>query len=167
MIRLIAAIDKRRGLADQHGIPWQGKIPTDTAYFREHTTDGLILMGYRTYEEFDQPLHDRLNFVASRSKSEGLRPGFVGIPDLLQFLREHTHDLVWVLGGAAVFTASKPIADELYITQLDGDFHCTKFFPPYEDDFLLVANLGNHLENGISFRFQTWQRSATPPNSLH
>jgi dihydrofolate reductase len=59
MIRLIAAIDKSRGIADEHGIPWQGKIPTDTRYFREQTAEGTIVMGYGTYVEYDRPLHDR------------------------------------------------------------------------------------------------------------
>jgi dihydrofolate reductase len=30
MIRLIAAVDSQRGVANEHGIPWQGKVPMDT-----------------------------------------------------------------------------------------------------------------------------------------
>ena len=61
MIRLIAAIDDRRGIATDLGIPW--KLPGDTAYFHDKTANGVILMGRATYEEFAAPLHDRENFV--------------------------------------------------------------------------------------------------------
>jgi dihydrofolate reductase len=158
VIRLIAAIDNRRGIADEHGIPWQGLIPMDTKYFREQTAEGTIVMGRRTYEEFDRPLHDRENFVISRPDTAALRPGFVGVTDLGQFLLLHAHEVVWVLGGAVVFSASLPAADELFITQLDADFHCTKFFPRFDDDFLLASDLGPHVENDVSYRFQVWRR---------
>jgi dihydrofolate reductase len=161
MVRLIAAIDGHRGLAGQHGIPWQGRIPADTSYFREQTAQGMIVMGYRTYEEFDVPLHDRSNFVVARSAASPLRPGFVAIGDLIEFLHQYASDLVWVIGGAAVFAQALPLADELHITQLEGDFHCTKFFPVFEDEFVLTTELGPQVQNDISFRTQIWGRAPT------
>jgi dihydrofolate reductase len=158
MIQLIAAIDKSRGMADDHAIPWQGKIPTDTRYFRDQTAEGTIVMGYRTYEEYDHPLHDRQNFVVSRPGTSSLREGFVALADLASFLHVKAHSLVWVIGGAGIFAQSISLADALFITQLDDDFHCTKFFPKFDDDFLLANDLGPHRENGISFRFQIWRR---------
>lgn len=131
MIRLIAAVDSRLGVANDHGIPWQGEIPSDTKYFNDETASGIIVMGFRTYQEFDKPLHDRQNFVVTRPESAELRPGFDGVVDLKGFLHEHAHDLVWVIGGAGLFAASLALADELYLTQLDEDFHCTKFFPTF------------------------------------
>ena len=164
MIYLITALDSGRGIADEHGIPWQGRIPTDTAYFRAQTVTGVIVMGYRTYEEFASPLHDRENFVITRPHTPPLRPGFVPAHDLLQFLALHDDEVVWVLGGAAIFAQSLPVADALFLTQLDADFHCTKFFPNYDGTFDLASDLGPHVENQISFRFQVWRRNLRPSN---
>jgi dihydrofolate reductase len=161
MIRMIAALDSRRGIADEHGIPWQGKIPTDSKYFREQTQNGVILMGYGTYKEFDAPLHDRENFIVARPGTE-LRPGFAPISDTAQFFEEHSKDVVWVIGGAALFATSLPLADELYLTQLEADFHCTKFFPEYADTFQLERKLGSQIESDITFHFEMWQRSSKP-----
>jgi dihydrofolate reductase len=159
VIRLIAAVDSQMGIANEHGIPWQGKIPTDTRYFQDQTATGVIIMGYETYKEFDKPLHDRVNFVLARPNTVALRTGFDVVFDLAQFFREHTNELVWVIGGAGLFTVSLPQADELFLTQLDGDFHCTKFFPKFADIFYLASEAGPHVENDISFIFQTWRRS--------
>jgi dihydrofolate reductase len=46
MIRLIAAVDAKRGIAIATGVPW--KLPGDIAYFHEQTRLGLIVMGWVT-----------------------------------------------------------------------------------------------------------------------
>ena len=157
MLRLIAAIDETRGVANEHGIPWQGKIPMVTNRFHELTSDGIIVMGYGTYEEYDKPLHGRDNFVVSHRDGVELRPGFVLVPNADQFFAEHEVDVVWLIGGAALFSDSLARADQLFLTQLDGDFHCTKFFPEFAGAFDLVNDDGPHTENGITFRFATWE----------
>ena len=57
-----------------------------------------------------------------------------------------------------MFESTIDLADELYITQLDGDWHCTKFFPEFRDKFELKSALSPQTENGITFRFTTWKR---------
>jgi dihydrofolate reductase len=161
VIRLIAAVDAKLGIANENGIPWQGKIPMDTRYFQEQTANGFIVMGFQTYKEFAKPLHDRENFVVTHPDTGELRAGFASVPDLTAFFDEHARELVWVIGGAGLFAASLSRADELFLTQLDADFHCTKFFPNFDDTFQLASELGPHVENGISFTFQTWQRSGS------
>jgi dihydrofolate reductase len=158
MLRLIAAVDNALGVADDKGIPWQGKIPTDAQYFREQTTNGIIVMGFGTYQEFKSPLHDRENFVVSRPDTGELRQGFVGVTDVTSFIQEHEGDLVWVIGGAALFEKTLGSADELYLTQIDRDFHCTKFFPTFSEAFELSSDDGPHSESDITFRFEVWRR---------
>jgi dihydrofolate reductase len=131
----------------------------DTEYFRVQTAEGFIFMGYATYREFGQPLHDRTNFVATRPDTGELREGFVGVPNVTTFFDEHARELIWVIGGAGLFAECLSQADQLFLTNLDGDFHCTKFFPHFADEFDLVSEFGPHVENEISFTFQTWQRS--------
>jgi dihydrofolate reductase len=115
-------------------------------------------MGFRTYEEFEHPLHDRTNYVTTRPGSELLRTGFRAVDDLQRFFAGHTGELVWIIGGARLYEESLAYADELYITQLDQDFHCTKFFPAFDGAFLLDPGAETHSENDISFRFERWRR---------
>lgn len=159
MLRLIAAMDAERGVANDQGIPWQGKIPTDTNRFHELTSTGIVLMGYGTYKEYDKPLHGRDNFVVSHPDGVALRLGFVLVPDANQFLDEHEDAVVWLIGGAKLFGDLLARADELWLTQLDGDFQCTKFFPEFSDAFAVEDDDGPHSENDITFHFRTWKRS--------
>jgi dihydrofolate reductase len=155
--RLIAALDERRGMGGPDGIPWQGKIPTDVANFRDRTAEGIVLMGYRTYEEFDAPLHRRDNFVWSRPGGPPMRPGFEAVVDAREFLADRADQVVWVIGGAGLFVETLPVADELYLTQLEGDFGCTTFFPSYDDGFDRISVGEDHVEHDIRFHFEVWR----------
>jgi dihydrofolate reductase len=156
MIKFIAAIDGKRGLANEHGLPWQGKLPTDVKQFRDKTMHCTVLMGYGTYIEFDKPLSDRHNYVAT-SSTEALRPGFEPVPDAKKFLMGATND-IWVIGGASLFASTLDMADELYLTRIDKDFHCTKFFPDFENRFQRIQASAAQTENSINFWFEVWEK---------
>ncbi len=156
MIRSIVALDSKRGLADDHGIPWQGKIPSDTKYYRAKLTAGTLLMGYGMYKEITKPYPGGTNYVATDSDEE-LRPGFEAVSDARKFLQEASGD-VWNLGGAGLIASTLDLIDELYITQLEGDFGCTKFMPVYQQDYIKISESDPLTENGITFRFTVWCR---------
>jgi dihydrofolate reductase len=155
MIRLIAAMDTSRGIATDKGIPW--KLPGDTAYFEHQTTTGLIVMGWATYNEFSSPLHGRDNYVLTRDQSH-LRSGFRPISTLADLAKTHPDQDVWVIGGAFVYAETIDGADELLITQVLADFHCTKFFPDYRAGFTRFEQSNEREENGVQYRFEKWRR---------
>ncbi len=156
MIRAIVAIDEKRGMANDEGIPWH--IPSDIKFYREKTSTGAILMGYGTYVEFKHPFHNHLNYVATK-KTEELREGFEPINDARQFLQGFRED-IWVIGGAGLLEHTIDLMDELYITQLQGDRHCTKFFPDFKQYFELASEGEPIIENNVTFSFQIWKRKA-------
>jgi dihydrofolate reductase len=156
VIRLIAAMDSRRGIATASGIPW--KIPDDTAHFRELTAQGLILMGRATYMEFAAPLHERENFVLS-ANPDPLRTGFHSVGSLDQLRASRPDEDIWVIGGASVYAETISAAEELQLTEVVGDFNCTKFFPIFNDEFRLAAKGDDRHDGGITYRFERWERS--------
>lgn len=153
MIRLIAAIDDKRGLGDGKEQPFH--IEKDLQRFRDLTWEHTILMGYTTYQIIGA-LKGRRNVVASRDDELSL-PDAEVINDIPQFLANTSED-VWVIGGGKIFEASLDYADELYLTHVVGDFHCTVFFPEYESKFELIQKGDPITENGITFRFNIYKR---------
>jgi dihydrofolate reductase len=164
MIRLIAALDTRRGIATDSGIPW--KLPGDTAYFRDKTATGLILMGRATSNEFAAPLHQRDNYVLTADATP-LRTGFRNVGSLEQLVKEHPGEDVWVIGGATVYAETISVADALLLTQVLGDFRCTKFFPPYEAGFRLDTRSNDHQDGGVTYRFEVWRRRGSETEEAH
>jgi dihydrofolate reductase len=154
MIRAIAAIDSKRGLATDTGIPWN--LPTDRTYVREKTKGSNMLMGYNTYLEFTRPLPERRWYVL-HEPTEPLREGFESVTDLGSFM-EHPPENLWLFGGAGVFAQTIDYADELWLTRIEGDFDCTKFFPEFEDKFELAEQGDPQTENGITYHYEDWKK---------
>lgn len=157
MIRFIAAIDNKRGMANDKGIPWD--LPADKSYYHDRVSGAEVMMGMGTYYEERVPLGDEIQLVATREDVK-LRHGFKAVKDANKYLedaKEQGKD-VWVIGGPGLFTTTLDFADELYLTLIDQDFNCTKFFPKYQNDFELAGQDEMQTENGIKFRFTTWRR---------
>lgn len=155
MIRQIAAIDNKRGLAKNGQIPW--KLPKDVARFRQLTlTKGAnVLVGRATYESMGDYLPNHNIYVVSHSDLK-LKAGCVLVKDPVKFLSEFKDD-IWVIGGAGIFAATINVADELYLTLVDGDFNCDQFFPEY-NNFKLQDTDGPYSENGLNFSFKLYAK---------
>src|ERR1700747_2339549 len=101
MIRLIAALDRQRGIGKHGGQPW--KIPDDEAYFARCTKadGGHILVGSTTFKTFHRPLLDRKNYVLTHHEES--ITGAEIVHDLSNFLDNYADKVLWVIGDANVF----------------------------------------------------------------
>jgi dihydrofolate reductase len=159
MFRLIAAVDRRLGIAKGGIMPWY--IPEDEAYFTSETKTlgGNILVGGATYREAlkEKPLEGRQNYLLSRHELEA--PGFTIVADLDKFLEDFKDKDVWIIGGGEIFKlvmeAGK--ADMLYLTHIEADFNCDRFFPKY-DNYKLIEHSEEHEQNGFRFRYARYSR---------
>ena len=101
------------------GLPW--RLPDDFRHFKQTTLGHPVLMGRATYADHESVLPDRTNVVLSRD------PGFRGVDgivvrhDLDAAMDEFCADgqLAFVIGGAGVFSAAFPRADEVIETVVD------------------------------------------------
>lgn len=153
MIRLIAAIDNKRGIAKNGAIPWD--IPDDRRFFREQTSGkgGAILMGKRTYEAIGHPLPDRRNLVLSKQQVS-----ILGVETINNLQTLNTLSDIWVIGGAEVFNQTINQADELYLTHIESDFGCDQFFPDYGKDFKQKWRSEIKEQNGLKFWYEILER---------
>jgi dihydrofolate reductase len=151
MIRHIVAIERHGGIADHGRIPWN--LPTDKRYYREivRTHGGKVLMGSSTYSH---PLPGCELYVASRNPS--FTPeGATVVRDIEAFLDAQPD--VWIAGGAEIYKQTLARADELYITQVDAEFDCDRFYPAFSHDFVLIEQGSVQHENGLGFRFNLYK----------
>lgn len=155
MIRLIVAIDRKRGLAKHGGMPWS--IPEDEKYFTDQTKTfgGNVLTGGTTFRDTyrGKPLADRQNYILTHDKTP--IEGATVVNDIGKFLEEFKDNDLWVAGGAKVFEEVMKAgrADELYLTHIDADFACDQFFPEYEDGFKKAEESEVREQNGFRFTY--------------
>ena len=163
MIRLIAALDQKRGIAKHGYMPWN--IPADERYFTDQTKlyGGVLLTGKTTFviSYKGRPLAGRDNYILTHETQE--IPGVTVVHDLAEFLEQLQGADLWVAGGASVFEQVMNLgkADELYLTAIDADFGCDQFFPPYEEEFKLRSQSNLMHENGFTFYFAKYQKRSS------
>lgn len=156
MIRLIAAIDSRRGIARNGQIPWD--LPSDRAYFNSQTLKfgGNILMGHTTFNTLRGSLVGITDYVVSHSLIK-LPGSVVLVNDIESFLNNFKEDL-WVIGGEGIYALTIGKAQELYLTNIESDFNCDQFFPSFSG-FKLKSFDGPKKENNQTFNFEVFERS--------
>jgi dihydrofolate reductase len=92
-----------------------------------------IIMGRKTFDAIGRPLPGRSNIIVSRNptyKTDGCIV-FDSIEAALNHACQLT-DEVFVIGGATLYEATLPLADCLYITQINQIFSGDTFFPDFD-----------------------------------
>jgi len=126
MISLIFAIGKNNAIGYNNKLPWY--LPADFAYFKRVTMGRPVIMGRKTFESIGKPLPGRINIVITRSTSFS-RDGCI-VVDSVDKAIEYTKDKeTFIIGGSEIYKSYLPIADKLYITEIDEDFEADTFFP--------------------------------------
>jgi dihydrofolate reductase len=166
-VALVAAV-ARNGVIGRDGtIPW--RIAKDMAHFRELTMGHPVVMGRRTWDSLPErfrPLPGRRNIVVTRQAgwhAEGAeRAG--SLEDALGLVADAAR--VFVVGGAEIYAAALPLADELELTEIDLDVSGDTRFPSWDRDaFDEVAREEHFTDEGARFAFATYRRKADEPAS--
>jgi len=126
-ISLIVAMDRRRLIGRENGLPWQ--LPADLAHFKRTTQGKPVIMGRKTYESIGRPLPKRTNIVVSRQSD--FAPEGVVVTDSPEAAVEAAGEAeeVMIMGGSEIYRRFLPMADRLYVTEVDGVFEGDAWFP--------------------------------------
>ena len=120
MIAIIAAIDKKNALGFQNRLLFY--LPDDLKRFKALTTGHTVVMGRKTFDSLPKgALPNRRNIVLSRSTKLVLSGAEV-YASLEEALKHCADDeQVFIMGGASVYKQAMPLADRLYMTEIDAE----------------------------------------------
>ena len=133
----IAAMSLNRVIGSGNQIPWH--LPEDFKWFKQITTGHVIVMGRKTFESIGKPLPNRETIVMSRSQFS--HPGVKTIRSLDELFTLAGGREIFICGGAQVYAQALPWCSDLYLTLVKREVEGDAFFPPFEDQFQLVAEL--------------------------
>lgn len=126
-ISLIVAMATNRAIGLNNKMPWH--LSADLKKFKQITMGSPILMGRKTYESIGRPLPGRTNIIISRNsayKQSGCVV-FNSIEVAIDACQQY--DEIFVIGGATFYEAMLPVADKLYLTEINKIFDADTFFP--------------------------------------
>lgn len=152
----------RNGVIGREGtLPWH--LPEDLAHFKAVTGGATVVMGRTTWESLAprfRPLPGRRNIVLSRRPAYDA-PGATVVASLDDALAAVDGD-VWVIGGAQVYEQAQPVADRLYVTEIDLDAEGDTYAPGLLADWRHVgtdpAEGWHNSREGLRYRIVEYAR---------
>lgn len=131
VIHLVAR-DSKGGIGKDNSLMWN--IPEDMKFFRESTLGHVCLVGRKTAESFPKPLSRRVVVKVSREEANKSFRG--GDKDPLGFMlfeawrksKLLNTDKIFIIGGQQLYDSTFDIADELWVTEVKGDFSADKHY---------------------------------------
>ncbi len=126
-IAMIAAMANNRVIGKDNQMPWH--LPADLKHFKKVTLGKPVIMGRKTYQSIGKALPGRRNIVISRqSGALSTDADWVQSIELALALVQHEAE-VMIIGGAEIYRQVLPLADTLYITDIDLTVEGDAFFP--------------------------------------
>ena len=163
-LAMIAAVAENRAIGyDNKLIYW---LPDDLKRFKRLTTGHTIIMGSNTFRSLPNgALPNRRNIVLSRRGS--VHPGVETFTSLEEALKScTTEETVYIIGGEKLYSHALPIADILYLTEIqDTPEKADAFFPDWKkgNDWLETEHEPHDKDEKhlFNFSFTTYTRKST------
>lgn len=134
IVSLVAAVAKNLVIGKDNDLPW--RLPDDMKFFMDTTKGHYVILGRKNYESLPKkfrPLPDRTNVVITRQENYEAQGALIvhSIEEALNIAALNRESEAMVIGGADIYTLALPLADRLYITEVnavvDGDVYFPKF----------------------------------------
>ena len=162
MISLIVAFAKNNVIGKDGKIPWN--IEGEQSRFKELTTNNIVIMGRKTFEEIYQklqkPLPNRINIVISKTKKYDFENCFTfdSLDAALDFCKKtFPQKDIFISGGAALYQKALPIVEIMYITEIALEVPGDTFFPKFsEENFICEKEIP--VKSNVDFVYKTYRR---------
>ena len=127
MICSILAATNLGGIGNRGTLPWP-KHRQDLEWFKEHTTNQIVVMGRNTWEDplMPKPLPNRINYVVSGHHVAKEYQHLVrwipsnAVDNIKQIQKENPTKDVFIIGGRQLYEATESIVERVYLTRMKG-----------------------------------------------
>lgn len=136
-ISMIVARSRNGVIGNRGMLPW--RLPEELKFFKQTTMGLPIIMGRKTWESIGRPLPGRRNVVITSNPSYSAEGAEVvgSIEEAIKLFS--SNDTVMIIGGASIYKQALPLADTVWLTQIDQDFDGDAYFDSLsEEDWKIV-----------------------------
>jgi len=153
---MIVARSRNHVIGKDNQMPW--KISADLQFFKKVTMGYPIIMGRKTWESIGRPLPGRRNIIVSRNPDYPAKGAELvsSLDQALQSLCEF--ERVIVIGGQQLFSQAFPLADQLFITEIELEVEGDTFFEVPDPQNWQIVERTAASEGDIQFSYVTLER---------
>jgi len=134
MINIIVACDRNNLIGKNGKLPWN--INEDWEYFLDKTKDGALIMGRHCYLDFEEQAKTRTVIALSRDPEYNF-PNAIKAGSLKEALEKANlmGKTAWICGGKEIYAEALPLADRIYLTEIDKEYAGDVYLPKWESYF--------------------------------
>ncbi len=132
-ISIIVAIAKNYAIGKNNELLWH--ISDDLKRFKKYTTGNVVIMGRNTFLSLPKgALPNRQNIVITDDKNDKFDRADVvfSIDEAIKKASNEKNN--FIIGGGMIYKQFLPIANKLYLTQINKEFDADTFFPEINFD---------------------------------
>ena len=112
-------------------------------------------MGRKTWESIGKPLKGRENIVLTKNPSYQVNNA-IKVSSLEEALTLFTGD-IFIIGGATLYKQALPLANKVWITEIDKDFEGNAVFDKLDEKEWKLIWEEKH-QSSLPFKFQCFER---------
>ncbi|WP_348944835.1 dihydrofolate reductase [Chitinibacter sp. FCG-7] len=156
-LAIISAVGANGVIGIENRLPW--RLPEDLQHFKRLTMGRPMLMGRKTFESLPGLLPGRRHLVISRNP-DWQAAGAEVFPSLTAAIAAcSTEESAFVIGGGEIYRQALPLADTLYLTEVNLQPAGDAIFPEFDRTAWQQISREAHCSaNGIEFAFVHYQR---------
>jgi dihydrofolate reductase len=126
-IAFVVAVAKNGVIGHNGQLPW--RISSDLKRFKAITMGKPVIMGRKTWESLPRkPLPGRINIVVTHNR-DYIAEGAIIAGSLDEAIAKSRGEELCIIGGGELFREAMPIADRIYLTEIDLAVPGDTFFP--------------------------------------
>lgn len=149
-----------RTIGVNNTLPW--RCPEDLKHFKTLTMGHHMIMGRKTFDSIGKPLPGRTTVVVTRNQELKIEGCIMAhsLPDAIAACAGD--DEIFIVGGAELYAQALPLADTLYLTEIQQDVSGDAHFPAFEQkEWLEIARdvCKQEAPQPLTYHFVTYQRS--------
>jgi dihydrofolate reductase len=128
IISLVVAVSRNGVIGRAGGLPWH--LSSDLKMFKALTFGKPVIMGRKTWESLPRkPLPGRTNIVITRQSGFVADGANVVASIKAAISQAGSAEEIAVIGGGEIYHLFLPLADRIYLTEVDLEVDGDTFFP--------------------------------------
>ncbi len=128
VISLVVAVSRNGVIGRAGGLPWH--LSSDLKLFKTITLGKPIIMGRKTWESLPRkPLPGRANIVITRQVEFKAEGAYVVATAEAAIAKAGAVDEIAVIGGGEIYHMFLPLADRIYLTEVNLEVEGDTYFP--------------------------------------
>jgi dihydrofolate reductase len=129
-ISIIVAMAHNRTIGVNNTLPW--RCPEDLRHFKALTMGHHMIMGRKTFDSIGKPLPGRTTVIVTRNRDLKI-DGCIVAHSLREAIATCAGDEeIFIVGGAELYAQALPLADQLYVTEIQQEVQGDAYFPTFD-----------------------------------